>query len=499
MRIAAHRETICHIEADPSARRMATVSADETVRLWDVASGHEIRRFGGHHGAVTHTRFTPDGAYIISVSSDQTMKTWDTSTGRCYRTMSITQEELTCCAISSDGRQILTGGAKGSVRLWSLDTRWFGANFLEPAVCRPKTFDELASLYDAFKQAVNDFRSAWQDSDKSRALETFDRLRDMPGFCWSSESLALRNLLAGETRRGRLKSSAFVRSLQGQRDAVTCLAPSADSLKLLTGSLDGAAMLWDVATGRPVKRFETGNPIKEASFIPRSRRILTLTEDATLRIWDEDGTLVNEIRDVMPPIRLADDGRHAVAMSLDNTPLTLDLESADRRMSGVSMPGCEFICFSENRETLWSLKDGTRILRWSSVTGRNEGALRDLGLTITSVLPATARDMVAAGAETGEVVLYTGESGVNVTVLRGHDAAVGVLASSREGDLWLSGSGDGSLRVWDFTAERCLAVLEGHTSPVRAACFFPNVSMIASGSNDGTVRLWGLEWEIFQK
>ncbi len=498
-RIAAHRATVCHIEADASGRRMATGSADETVRLWNIATGQEIRRFAGHHGPVTHTRVTPDGAYIISVSADQTMKTWDAATGRCYRTFTFPQEELTSCAISSDGKQILTGGAKGSVRLWSLDTRWFGANFLEPAVCRPKTFEELASLYAAFKQAVDDFRAAWQKPKKSQALEIFDRLRAMPGFCWSSESIALRNVLAAETRRGRLKSSSFVRSFQGHRDAVTSVAPSADSLKLLTGSLDGAAILWDVATGRPLKRFETANPLKEVCFIPRSGRILTLTEDAALRIWDEDGSILSEIRDVMPPIRLTDDGRRAAAMSLDNTPLTLDLESAERSVSGVPMPGCEFICFSGNRETLWSLKDGKRILRWSSVTGRNEGALRDLGLTITSVLPAISRDMVAAGAETGEVVLYTGESGVNVAMLRGHEAAVRVVASSTGGDLWLSGSDDGSLRVWDLAAERCLAVLEGHTSPVRAACFFPNVSMIASGSSDGTIRLWGLEWEIFQK
>jgi WD40 repeat protein len=499
MRIAAHRGTICHIEADAAARRMVTGSADETVGLWDVVTGQQIRRFGGHHGAVTHTRFTPDAAYIISVSGDQTMKTWDASTGRCCRTFTIPQEELTCSAISSEGDQILTGGAKGSVRLWTLDTRWFGANFLEPAVCRPKTFEELASLYDAFTQALGDFRTAWQHSNKSRALEIFDGLRAMPGFCWSSESISLRNLLAAETKRGRLKSSSFVRSFQGHRDAVTSVTPSADSLTLLSGSLDGSALLWDVATGRPVKRFETNSPLKDACFIPGSRNIFTLTEDAALRIWDEEARVVNEIRDVMPPIRVTDDSRRAVAMSLDNTPLALDLESASRSVSGVPMPGCEFICFSENSETLWSLRDGKRILRWSSVTGRNEGALRDLGLTITSVLPSTARDMVAAGAETGEVVLYTGESGVKVTVLRGHDAAVRVLASSETGDLWLSGSDDGSLRVWDLAAERCLAVLEGHTSPVRAACFFPNVSMIASGSIDGTIRLWGLEWEIFQK
>jgi WD40 repeat protein len=499
MRISAHRGAICHIDADAAGRSMLTSSADETVRLWDVATGKPIRCFGGHHGAVAHAGFTPDRRHIVSASFDQTMKIWDASTGRCYRTLALPQEELMCCAISSDGKQILTGGGKGSVRVWSLDTRWFSANFLEPAVCRPKTFEELAGLYDAFKQAVLDFHAAWSKPNKSEALEIFDRLRAMPGFCWSSEAISLRNLLEGKTKRGRLKSSSFVRSFHGHSDAVTSVSASSDSLKLLTGGLDCTAILWDVATGRPVRRFEAETPFKEAGFIPRSRRIFTLTEDASLRIWDENGLIVNEIRDVMPPIRLSENGKQAVAMSLNRAPLLIDLETAERSIRGVPLPGCDFICFSENRETLWSLKDGKRILRWSATTGRNEGALRDLGLSITSVLPAASGDMVAAGAETGEVVLYTGESGVILTVLRGHEAAVKALAASRAENIWVSGSDDGFLRIWDLHAERCLAVLEGHTSPVRSACFFPNVSMIASGSTDGTVRLWGLEWEMFQK
>lgn len=499
MRITAARGAIRHIHVEADEGRMITGDADETVTLWDVRTGQAVRRFSGHHGDVSHVLSTPDGAYIVSSSADKTMKVWNSSTARCFRTIAIGNEELTCCAISVDGKRLLTGGSKGSVRLWSFDTRWFGANFLEPAVCRPKTFEELTSLHDSFIQAVHDFQTAWQEANKSHALEVFDRLRAMPGFCWTSEAVALRNRLAAGTTRGRLKSSSFVRSFQGHRDAVTSLDPGPDSLTLVTGSLDGTAMVWDVGSGRSIRRLDLQSPVKEARFVAESRRILTLTEDATLRVWDESGELVSRIRDVMPPLRLSEDGKHAVALSLDNTPITLDLESSERRIRGVPIPGCELICFSSNREILWSLKDGKRILRWSAITGRNEGALRELGLTIAAVLPALTGDVVAAGAETGEVVLYSGESGVSVTYLRGHEAPVRVLVSSDAGDLWLSGSDDGSLRVWAGAEEQCLAVLEGHTSPIRSACFFPNGSLIASGSTEGTIRLWGLEWEMFQK
>ena len=91
-------------------------------------------------------------------------------------------------------------------------------------------------------------------------------------------------------------------------------------------------------------------------------------------------------------------------------------------------------------------------------------------------------------------MVYVVGSGVNVTTLRGHTAAVRDLTSTSDGLLWITASDDCSLRLWDLKAERCKAVLEGHSSPVRSVCFFPNLSLIASGSTEGNARLWGLEW-----
>ncbi len=48
-----------------------------TVRLWDVESGRELRKFEGHQSHVGEVRFTPDGRQILSGGSDQTMRFWD--------------------------------------------------------------------------------------------------------------------------------------------------------------------------------------------------------------------------------------------------------------------------------------------------------------------------------------------------------------------------------------------------------------------------------------
>jgi len=44
--------------------------------------------------------------------------------------------------------------------------------------------------------------------------------------------------------------------------------------------------------------------------------------------------------------------------------------------------------------------------------------------------------------------------------------------------------------VWDYQNKTCVQTLEGHTHNVSVVCFHPTLPLIVSGSEDGTVRLW---------
>ncbi len=119
-----------------------------------------------------------------------------------------------------------------------------------------------------------------------------------------------------------------------------------------------------------------------------------------------------------------------------------------------------------------------------------------MGVRVSSFEPATAEDKIVVGMETGDVVVYAVGSGFNVATLRGHTAAVRAVSGGPDENVWVTGSEDCSLRVWDIHAQKCLATLEGHASAIRAVRIFANGSMLASGGSDGSVRLWGLEWEV---
>ena len=62
-------------------RRALSGSDDRTLRLWDLETGAELRRFEGHEGWVTSVTVLADGRRALSGFRDKTLRLWDLETG----------------------------------------------------------------------------------------------------------------------------------------------------------------------------------------------------------------------------------------------------------------------------------------------------------------------------------------------------------------------------------------------------------------------------------
>ena len=76
--------------------------------------------------------------------------------------------------------------------------------------------------------------------------------------------------------------------------------------------------------------------------------------------------------------------------------------------------------------------------------------------------------------------------------LRGHTGSVRSVAWSPDGSQLVSGSFDGSVRIWDAGTGNLLRTLWGHRRGVWSVAWSPDGSQLASGSYDKTVRVWGI-------
>jgi WD40 repeat protein len=98
---------------------------------------------------------------------------------------------------------------------------------------------------------------------------------------------------------------------------------------------------------------------------------------------------------------------------------------------------------------------------------------------------------VVSGSDDGTVRVWDLATGQDI-VLTGHTDWVRAIAVSRNGARLVSGSDDGTVRVWDLAAGREEAVLTGHTGEVFSVAITPDGALALSGGGDGTLRVWDL-------
>ena len=121
-RFEGHVENVTSVAFSPNAQFVVSGGRDGTVRLWEVASGREVRQLRGwlrHHTAsVESVAFSPNGQFVVSGSGDKTVRLWEVSSGRAVRSLGMHAASAKSIAYSADGKLVVSGSEDKTVRLW---------------------------------------------------------------------------------------------------------------------------------------------------------------------------------------------------------------------------------------------------------------------------------------------------------------------------------------------------------------------------------------------
>ena len=189
------------------------------------------------------------------------------------------------------------------------------------------------------------------------------------------------------------------------------------------------------------------------AFSPDGQRIVSGSDDSTVRLWDLEGNAIAK------PFSGHQSYVYSVGFSPDG--LTIVSGSYDRTIR------------------LWDLR--------GNPVGQPFAGHEDY---ITSVAFSPDGQMIVSGSGDRTIRLWDLEGNPLGEPFRGHENYITSVAFSPDGQTIVSGSGDRTVRLWDLKGHPVGEPFRGHQSQVRSVAFSPDGQMVMSGSDDKTLRLW---------
>jgi dipeptidyl aminopeptidase/acylaminoacyl peptidase len=258
---------VLEVTLDREGLAAATAGTDGTGRVWDALGGTVRAILFGHTNWVDGVDFSPDAQSVVTASLDGSARTWAVN-GRPLAVLTGHTGAVLDAHFSPDGTLVATAGEDGTVRIWDAETRGdLVRGDLEPP--EPAAQEATSPAGDA------------------------------------SARIDGRVVLVE-------RADGTTSELTGHKRLVTSVAFSPDGRRLVTASRDRDVILWDVASGKPLKVLRGHfNAVSDARFSPDGRWIVT-AGPRSVGLWKAStGELVRLLRGPAGPFR-------AVAFSPDS-------------------------------------------------------------------------------------------------------------------------------------------------------------------------------------
>lgn len=371
----------------------------ETVKIWDVVTEELRHTFAAADGNPTLAlAFSPDGKTLAG--GYVTIRLWDTETGNERSELDGHTNGVHIMTFSPDGKILASGDTVGKVILWDLDSP------------NPKPLRKKSTLPSLLRSITGDKSSQTNNRRKNSAM--IEHTLPIEGLNFTP-----------------------------------------DSRRLVTGSQDGAAIVWEAETGNRLFTVtgHTGT-VKALAFLEDDKTLISASSDGTLRIW-EIGTGNQQLI----PIKHK---RSIFCMAL----------SADRKTVAIGGVGNE-------------------VHLWNADTKNFVATFKTGHPNYVDALAFSPDDKIlASGSRDRKVELWDVANHQRLSILDGYTDGIISMIFSADGKKFASNSRDGTAHLWDLDTQKKTALRTAPDSGVNSLAFSPDSSLLLSACWDERIRLW---------
>jgi WD40 repeat protein len=418
----------------------------------------------GHDADVVGAEFSPDGTRIVTASHDRTAALWDAATGRRTGLLLGHQGQVTAASFNHDGRLAVT--------------------------C---SYDSTAAIWDV---------------ESGRRLHVLHCDKPVMAACFSSEGTLVAT--AGYDNRLRIWDVATgglrIGPLSGHSDYIRFIEFSRDGKKLLTGSADMTARVWNAQSGELLAVLAGhSQPIAAAQFSPDGKQVITAaaprypTETPTepaARLWDaNNGQLLARLESgdgtSASSAAFSPDGRWIAVGFADGSARLWDMRQALFTRQVTAGSGWIMqVGFSGDSQAFFTVTSKNAALTWKAEDGNRLAAMYDhAGPIVTARFSPDGDSLVTASRDDTARVWRTDQNSLMPHLRHADEVGSVRLAPGNSRIVTLVGP-DRIPHLWSLPEGRIIATLP-HPAPVAGVTAFNRSGeLLLTTSDDGNSYLW---------
>ena len=463
--------------------------AEEKLVLFDRQTMQPIREFKGHKDFVQAMVFTHDSKRIISVSYDQTVRFWDIASGLEVSQLAISEGVPTSVAISRETQQLVVGTNQGNVYRWNLAT---GQQL--PVLSAHK--DSIRSL--RYSQVSDIFVTGSMDESAKVWDVEGNLLQTLSGHKGPILSMALSadasTIATGSgDKTMRLWTTATGKDLlaaQGHTDTVTSLGQSCNGKRIVSSSFDKTVRLWDTTTGAQLQSWATETDVAAVA-LDHSGKKAVAGDNTTILVWD--GVTGKELYRLLGHanqvrwLGFGEEGAVLYSADWDGVVCLWDMLTGKLVKQLVTGTNIERVALLNNGQVLACGQYNGNITVWETATGKQLLSWKAHDLVVTGLVATPDGAYLVSGSEDRMLKLWKTSSGsllnstetgavIRLTLLDGESPAVLALLQGK------------LLEVWSVPAWQKLQKIATGTQPTSVVSPHHTNGYFWLGNTNGTIH-----------
>jgi len=439
-----HLGAVISTSFSPNGKYLVTGGRDKTAKLWEVATGREMRTFQGHTGTVQALCFSPDGNKIATGSTDNNIKIWEVATGKLLKTIK-GENRITSIAYTNDAKYIVFGGYSRTVKIYDLTAN----EIIKEIKVKPNSATGTGISIVLSKNNKNiliseDNRKAILVNFKSgKIIRTYNSVEK--GSCGGCGTFATYSL---------------------------------DEKQIIMASNSGPIVLFNTKSGKIVKTFiEKVKNARSVDISLNGKKVLVATEKE-IYIFTINGKLIKKIKAHKKDINYAEfspSGKYFISASDDGSVVLWKTSSLKKVKTFIGFLNKSDYGTKLDRESYWE--------HWARLYFDFK----------TSIKLSPNGKLLLIGKKDSIAKVLNFETGKTIYNLKGHAGAVICFDFSPDGKTIATGSSDKTIKLWNVNDGKLLNTLKGHTNMVFSVHFNKDGTKLLSSSWDGNAIIWNVK------